>query len=274
LGGCSREDEPNSLVDAAGYHVRDDTVWYLNPFPGKAFEIGDADPGSFQAIDRTYARDRERVFINGQLLGGAHAESFRLLDRPGFSQDRDRVYQHDQPISTDPGHFELLAGDLAKDSVNVYWTDGTVLSGDPANFSIISDIDHYLFAKDGGTVFVNGNAVVAADPATFRVLDGAYSRDDRNAFYFDGRIPGADTATFRPLDGPYAVDAARVYWMGTVIDGADPATFAVLNANFECSADSTRAFYRRTVIADADPAAFPSDRAVTGCSETTISFGE
>ena len=38
-GGCSTVDEPDSLVDEAGYHVRDNAVYYLNPFPGKAFEI-------------------------------------------------------------------------------------------------------------------------------------------------------------------------------------------------------------------------------------------
>jgi hypothetical protein len=41
---------PNSLFDAAGYHVTDDTVYYLNAFPGKAFQIDGADvadPRSF-----------------------------------------------------------------------------------------------------------------------------------------------------------------------------------------------------------------------------------
>lgn len=274
LGGCSRGEEPNSLFDDAGYHVRDDLVYYLNPFPGKAFTIDGADSSTFEAFDRTYARDRQHVFINGHLLLGADARSFQLLDRPGFSKDRDRVYQHDKPISTDPDNFRLLAGDLARDSVNVYWSDGTVLSSDPKNFMIISDRDHYLFAKDSGTVFVNGNAIAGASPATFEVVQGAYSKDDEGVFYFDGPIIGADVSTFRPLEGPYAVDKTKVYWMGKPIDGADPSTFAVLNANFECSADRARAFYRDTVIAGADPAMFPPDRSATGCSETTISFGD
>ena len=80
--------------------------------------------------------------------------------------------------------------------------------------------------------------------------------------------------SFRPLDGPYASDSARVYWMGKTIDGADPGTFRVLNANFECSSDNRLAYYRQTVIADANPQAFPPDKAVTNCSETSISFAE
>ena len=82
----------------------------------------------------------------------------------------------------------------------------------------------------------------------------------------------ADPSTFRPLEGPYARDAAHVYWMGKTIDGADASTFRVLNANFECSADDQRAYYRKTVIAATDPRTFPPDRAVTNCSETSISF--
>ena len=43
LPACSRSGPPNSLFDAAGYHVKDDKVYYLNAFPGKAFQIDGAD---------------------------------------------------------------------------------------------------------------------------------------------------------------------------------------------------------------------------------------
>ena len=271
--GCAGAAEPNSLTDDPGYHVRGDAVYYLNPFPGKAFRVEDADSSTFEAFDRTYGKDRERVFINGHLLQGARADSFRPLERPGLSRDRDRVYQRDQPISTDPDHFEMLPGELARDRVNVYWSDGTVLSEDPTNFVIISDTDQYLYAKDSREVFVNDNVIAGAAPATFRVLDGAYTRDDDRIFYFDAQITDADPASFYTVKGPYAVDGARVYWMGRTIEGADPDSFEVLNANFECSADATRAFYRDMVIADADPATFP-ERPVTGCSTTSISFAD
>lgn len=48
----------------------------------------------------------------------------------------------------------------------------------------------------------------------------------------------------------------------------------MLNANFECSADDQRAYYRQAAIADADPHTFPPDKAVTNCSDTSISFAE
>jgi hypothetical protein len=272
LLGCSRDRAPNSLFDAAGYHVKGDTVYYLNSFPGKAFQIDKADAGSFEVFDQTFARDRSNVYLNGFVLRGADAASFQPLDRPGWAKDARHVYLRDTPISDDPAHFELFDGNLAKDRAAVYWSDGSVLSDDPAHFAIVSNAEHYLFTKDGDTVHVNGRPIDGADPATFRVLGGAYSTDGPSGFYFSERIPDADVASLRPLEAPYADDGKRVYWMGKPIDGADPATFRVLNANFECSADSRRAYYRQAVIAGAEPESFPPNRAVTNCSETSISF--
>lgn len=131
LLACSRNGPPNSLFESAGYHVRDGKVYYLNAFPGKAFEMGGADPATFEALDSTYARDNSHVYINGALLPDADAASFELLQRPGFAKDRDHVYQRDRVLSDDPAHFELLDGELAKDSRVVYRSDGSVLSEDP-----------------------------------------------------------------------------------------------------------------------------------------------
>jgi hypothetical protein len=274
LPACSRNKAPNTVFDSAGYHVRGDKVYYLTAFPGKASEIAGADAASFKVFDTTYAKDKAGVYFDGHPIPGADATTFDVLDRSGFAKDRNHVYQLDRPISDDPAHFQLLDGGLSKDSTSVYWTDGGVLSNDPAHFVIVSTNDHYLFTKDGRTVHVNGNPITDADPATFRVLKGAYAQDVTHIFYFADPIENADAASFRPLDGPYASDAHRVYWMGKVIDGADPATFRVLNAAFECSADAEHGYYRQSVIADAEPRLFPPGRAVTNCTETSISFAE
>ncbi len=271
---CSKNREPNSLFDAAGYHVRGDTVYYLHAFPGEAFEIGGADAASFEVLDGTYARDKSTVYIDGRPLEGADSASFELLDRPNFAKDAKHVFQRDQQVSDDPAHFELLDADLAKDGAHVYWSDGSVLSDDPEHFVIVSHLDHYLFTRDNETVHVNGVPIAGAVPASFRVLGGAYSLDDRAVYYFADSIPDADAPSLEVLAGPYARDAARAYWMGKPIPGADPDTFAVLNANFECTTDSVHAYYQDTEIADAHPKAFPPGKAVTECSATSITFAE
>jgi hypothetical protein len=274
LPACTRNKPPNSMFDAAGYHVRGDKVYYLRGFPGKPSEIAGADAATFEALDTTYARDRSTVYFDGRPLPGSDAASFELLERPGYFKDRHHVYRLDRPISDDPAHFQLLDGDLSKDSVAVYWSDGRVLSEDPDHFAIVSNAEHYLFTKDSRIVHINGNPIADADPTMFRVLQGAYSRDDQRVFYFADEIVDADVASFRTLEGPYASDTARVYWMGKAIDGADPATFRVLNAAFECAADQQRAYYRDSVVAGADPRSFPPDRVVTNCDETSISFAD
>jgi hypothetical protein len=76
LVACSRSGPPNSLFDSAGYHVRDGKVYYLNAFPGKAFEIDGADAASFDALDSTYGRDTSNVYFNGVRLSGADAATF------------------------------------------------------------------------------------------------------------------------------------------------------------------------------------------------------
>ncbi|MCP9271380.1 DKNYY domain-containing protein [Mycolicibacterium arenosum] len=273
IPACGRG-EPNSLFDAAGYHVRGDTVYYLRAFPGAADEMQGVDVNSFEVLDRTYAKDAAQVYLDGRPLADADPATFVLLDRPNHAKDARYVYARDRVVSDDPEHYELLDANLSKDSAHVYWSDGSVLSDDPANFEIVSNRDYYTYTRDGTTVHVNGTPITAADPATFRVLAGGYSRDDAGAFYFTDAMPDANAAELEVLEGAYARDRAHAYWMGAVIPGADAASFVVLNGDFECTADATRAYYRDTVIADADPAAFPKDKAVTGCSETGITFRE
>jgi hypothetical protein len=160
LPACSRNRTPNSLIDAAGYHVTDDTVYYLKAFPGKAFEISGADVASFQAFDQTYARDESNVYLDGAVLSGADAATFQPLDRPGLAKDAHHVYLRDVPISADPAHFELLDGELGKD----------------------------------------GAAIEGADPTSYRVLNADFecSADAEHAYYRQTVIAGAESRTFPP----------------------------------------------------------------------------
>jgi hypothetical protein len=99
VAACSRDGAPSSLFNAAGYHVRGDTVYYLNAFPGSAFQVEAADAVSFDALDGTYARDKSTVFVDSVALAGADAATFQLLDRPGFAKDARHAYQRDHPTA-------------------------------------------------------------------------------------------------------------------------------------------------------------------------------
>jgi len=250
-------------------------VYYLNAFPGNAFEIFGADAASFEAFDTTYARDKFNAHVNGKPLAGAAPSSFELLGRPGFAKDSRHVYQRDRPISSDPAHFEFLDGNLAKDSTVVYWSDGTVLSDDPVHFAIVSNTDHYLlFTKDSRTVRVNGKQIPGADPQTFRVLQGAYARDDRHVFYFTDQLTDAEAPSFRALEGPLRKRLEK-----RLLNGKGD--------HRRRSGHVPRAQRRLRVLSRSDarllPAIshrrrgsrfVPTGAAVTGCTQTSISFAQ
>ena len=164
---------------------------------------------------------RPRSRRQGLLPGGVSGKGVR--DSPGGCHLVQGIRHHirqsqvqglldDHPIpAAEATTFAVLDRGLSKDSTAVYWTDGGVLSDDPAHFAIVSNNDHYLFTKDGRTVHVNGKPIADADPTTFHVLQGAYAQDGRRFFYFTDPVIVADAASFRALDGPYARDARRVY---------------------------------------------------------------
>lgn len=47
------------------------------------------------------------------------------------------------------------------------WSEGRVLSEDPANFAIIANTGSYLFTKYSAAVHVNDAVIAGADPASF-----------------------------------------------------------------------------------------------------------
>ena len=83
LAACSGDGPPSSVFNSGGYHVRGDKVYYLNSFPGDAFEIDGADPASLQPLDQTYARDTSTVYYRGHPLNDADTATFELLGRFG-----------------------------------------------------------------------------------------------------------------------------------------------------------------------------------------------
>jgi hypothetical protein len=99
LLACTRNGPPNSLFESAGYHVRDGKAYYLNAFPGKAFEIGGADAATFQrstppmratsngstsmaVLRGAYARDDQHVFYFDLQIADADLSSFGVSTAP------------------------------------------------------------------------------------------------------------------------------------------------------------------------------------------------
>jgi len=112
LLACSRNGPPNSLCESSGYRVRDGKVYYLNALPGKAVEITDADPATFEAFDPTYGRGTANTSSNAstssattRALRAARRrallrQSRRLLERRIGALRRPRALHESSPTST------------------------------------------------------------------------------------------------------------------------------------------------------------------------------
>jgi hypothetical protein len=234
-----------------GYYVRGDKVFWSGGVdsPGSREVVG-SDAASFHSIDNSFGRDRSHVYYDGNELTGADVSSFERLGDSPFAKDKSHVWLEGRSISDDPTHFVLLGGGLAKDSTAAYCTDGTVISTDPSHFAILSFSNTDTsqdFAKDSRAVYYMCRPITGADPATFQLL----------ATGFFG----------------YGADSQHVYLEANTIPGADPHTFRVLYDNDWCAADEQHAYHRESVIPNVDPRHFPPGQAVTGCSDTEVTFG-
>jgi hypothetical protein len=74
--------------------------------------LENANPASFQYLGKEYATDGKLVFFRGQLLNGADAETFKIIDGPEyfyFATDKNSVYKHDKMFAdADPATFNYL----------------------------------------------------------------------------------------------------------------------------------------------------------------------
>ena len=223
-GPAATDKPPNSLFDNAGYHVRGDKVYYLARFPGKAFR----DRGCRRRLLRGVRPDvcPRQVGACTSTAGRCRAPMrppSNCSTGPGFFKDRDHVYQRDHPISDDPAHFELLDGELAKDSTAVYWSDGSVLSEDPAALR-----DHLRMSTT-----TCSPRTVARFTSTATRSPVPTPRRSACCRAHTPKMPGASSISPSRSSTPTRRRSARsrahtpamparVYWMGKPIDGARP----------------------------------------------------
>lgn len=298
--------QPPSGLEAEGYYVRGNKVYYLGPFPSDPKEIPAADPGTFKTIGKGYATDRNRAYYNGWpienftpanlqvypsdgyrnyahdqktvLLDGlpipeADPSTFKLVENPNhdpWSRDKNHIYLERKIFSSDVDHFEWLAhpSGLMRDSQHVYSMDG-IVSDDPKNLTMI-DEDYYW--RDSKHVYAYTTLLPLADPQTFQSLGNLYAIDANRVYYYNEPIEGADPRTFERITNPYSKDATQVFLLNDVIPGADPATFIVLNDKFQCARDAQHAYYQQNIIPNLDPSTLPPDKIVSNCDEQGIYF--
>jgi hypothetical protein len=230
-----------------GYFQRDGKEYWSGGIDGSQWEVVGADTRSFHAFGMDYARDKAHVYFDGHPVDGADVSSFDDLTGD-YARDKSRIYYRGTPLAdTDLSTFSALDGGYAKDISRV-WHNGKVISTDPAHFRIL---DNGGGAKDSTSVFCPPDATVMSTDAEHFVILG--------------------TSRSAGVTG-YTKDSHTVYFNCQPILGADPNSFRLLYEYANCAADGRHAYHLGLVIPNVDPRGFPAGKAVTGCSDTAVSF--
>lgn len=291
------------LPVTSGYQVGNTTVSYFRedraaqPPTRLVQPIARADPTSFKVLHRavdergpcagmraSYARDRNHVYYQAQVIAGADPKTYAFID-DNYARDRKAVYAFGRKLSTRVGSFQVLDGAYATDGARHFYQDVVLqgkglelLSAGPqAGYGYarthslvyrhgraLRDADAPTFevfhadvgiTRDRQAVFFNDLRIVGADPKSFEQVQG-YVFKDRNAVYAEGqKIEGLDAATVRVSElGSYLIDARAVYRNGKPLEGRDPASFTELQPPW--SRDASAVYYRDKLVPDVDLASF------------------
>jgi len=226
--------------------------------------INNSDSATFQIIDDDFAKDKNNVYYDTMEAGAGY--SFFVIKNVDVNnievlhekivRDKDHVYyvnivsdRAEIIENADPNTFEIIEFPYSRDKNHIFYTSFTeaklvgikVLEGaDPSTFKVID----FPFSKDKNRIFYKYRSFDKIDLDTFQIIGGRYVKDDKNAYYCNGRsnfgpecyvVEDVDLNTFEKIDieqyGGYlgAKDKNNIYSGGVAIQNSDPATFEVTN---------------------------------------------
>lgn len=209
---------PRYAVDKSGVWALDDANYKIGADQATFSLLG----STFKEIEWGYAKDKNNVYINGEKILNADAESFMLLSNPdasfsGYAKDRHNIYYIDNIIpNVDIRSFILLGNSYAKDKNNVYYEGKVVKDADVNTFVLVG-----RYAKDNKHVFLGSHMLhIEIVPATFEVLIGDHYRwvikDSERVYFQDYQGYRDYEPTSRLLMG---VDAPTFQFVGPCFSG-------------------------------------------------------
>lgn len=223
--------------ESLGYDYAKDKskAWYKT----RTFEVEDLQ--SLNVLDRHFAKDNIRVYLDRVPVSGSDGSTFRLIEQePQYVKDASHYYyiisysdggSEIQPIACQYASFQVLDYQYAKDAQNAFYLGNKMKGADPARFELLG----HRYSRDGQHVFFGADQVAGADPQTFvpfRENENSsgttvYARDKNGIYINEKRFAGVDLATFKILDEKYSIDRNGVYFNTTQVRNADPNSFKV-----------------------------------------------
>lgn len=131
----------------ASYYQDNANVYSLQD--GNVFAIKQVDYKSFKIIKDKYAKDKNSVFYQGNLLEGIDSKQFKLLTSD-YCIDPNFVYYQAEQVAANAKYFQVLANGYAKDDNNIFY-QAVNINADYNSFKIIdlqNNAKENYFAED------------------------------------------------------------------------------------------------------------------------------
>lgn len=192
--------------------------------------LANADQDTFKILSQRYAKDKHRVYFDGEMLWDAKPEFFVLLGN-GYARDNKRVFWFERRAMTskrlkglDVASLEYLSGNYFRDQYRVYWeasaTSFYVVEGaDSASFKVTAE----NYGEDKQLQF-SGDECIEYNTQSGAVimLNDVYSIADGKV-YADGKwISDADSASLQLFSDEIAIDQQSVFFRGQKIPSLSP----------------------------------------------------
>lgn len=189
------------------YTIRHDGIFYQ----GRLISV--ADPATFRDLGFGYAKDRQYVYMYGQVLPYVEPASFKVSGSHGLTPSMPGTAGR-PPVIHAPGSRPDGNGRGYKIVGHSVFYDGHPIKS--VHAQSFKDLG-WGYAKDSFKIYYCGRELRVLMDSSFRVLDDGYAKDAFEVFFMGEKLEGADVRTFRSLKNGYAKDSFNIYYMGAKI---------------------------------------------------------
>ena len=170
-------------------------------------------------LNENYGIEDGEVYYINRKIEGADAKTFEVFEDGEYAKDKNNVYYEENVLNeADPKSFKLLTKisyGLSKDKNNLYFLGNKVDNIDVKTLEIMTDeFSIYLKDKNGVYILFSYNGGVPVD------LD--------NVIMSPKILKNVDKQTFQLIGGGYSKDKNSVYYIGKKIDGVVPQNVKIL----------------------------------------------
>lgn len=153
--------------------------------------LDEADPATFTYFSNGFSKDKDTVWLQGEILPNADSETFAEMQGSQYGKDKNTVWFFNTPVEgADPQTFEVYSASpyYAKDVNSVYLNGKVLPESDPETFVLF---DRGYYTKDKNHVYTaEGKVIFDADPSTFQTGYEYGEAQDKNFIYRYGEVVG------------------------------------------------------------------------------------